>query len=67
MSTVIEDELYPESVKSTQVHGTVSPIFLQRQLNIGYNRAARLVEAMERNGVVSAPAYNGHRKILITE
>ncbi|WP_283247171.1 DNA translocase FtsK [Marinomonas sp. CT5] len=38
--------------------------FLQRRLKIGYNRAAQLMEEMERKGVVSAMAHNGHREVL---
>ncbi len=68
MKTVVDDDdLYPEAVNAIQSHGTVSPAFLQRKFNIGYNRAARLVETLETNGVVSAPAYNGHRALLLSE
>ncbi|EFU5185850.1 cell division protein FtsK, partial [Salmonella enterica] len=38
--------------------------FLQRQLRIGYNRAARLLEALEKAGVISAPEADGIRKVL---
>ena len=37
---------------------------VQRKFRIGYNRAARLVEQMEANGVVSAPGHNGNREVL---
>jgi uncharacterized protein YbjT (DUF2867 family) len=38
--------------------------WVQRQLRIGYNRAARLVEEMEKQGVVSPPEHNGDRTVL---
>ena len=38
---------------------------VQRHLRIGYNRAARLIEQMERSGLVSAMQSNGNREILV--
>ena len=38
---------------------------LQRQLRIGYNRAARMIEDMERAGLVSAMQTNGNREVLV--
>jgi S-DNA-T family DNA segregation ATPase FtsK/SpoIIIE len=40
---------------------------LQRHLRIGYNRAARLLEQMERSGLVSAMATNGNRDLLVPQ
>ncbi|WP_232830244.1 DNA translocase FtsK [Pectobacterium parmentieri] len=37
---------------------------LQRHFRIGYNRAARLIEALENDGAISTPAYNGIRKVI---
>ena len=42
----------------------VSISSIQRRFRIGYNRAANLVEAMERNGIVSEPESNGQRQVL---
>ena len=45
--------------------GKCSTSFIQRRLQIGYNRAARLVEQMEQHGVVSPANHAGKREILI--
>jgi recombination associated protein RdgC len=58
------DPLYPGAVREVVTSGKASISYVQRVLKIGYNRAARLIEAMEAEGVVSAPAYNGDRKVL---
>ena len=41
--------------------------YIQRRLSIGYNKAAKIVEAMEEQGVVSAANHVGKREILISE
>ncbi|MBA3477202.1 MAG: hypothetical protein H0T52_02200, partial [Lautropia sp.] len=46
-------------------HRRASISLVQRHLRIGYNRAARLLEQMEKSGLVSAMAGNGNREILI--
>jgi len=43
----------------------VLPTLVQRHLRIGYNRAARLIEQMERAGLVSAMQTNGNREVLV--
>ena len=58
------DELYENAVATAVANGTVSIFHLQRKFSIDYNRAARLVDALENNGVVSSSAHNGHRTIL---
>jgi S-DNA-T family DNA segregation ATPase FtsK/SpoIIIE len=47
-----EDELYQEALKIAYQYGKISTSMLQRRLRIGYNRAARLVERMEREGII---------------
>jgi S-DNA-T family DNA segregation ATPase FtsK/SpoIIIE len=50
--TPSQDSKYPEAMQLARSTGTVSASFLQRHLKVGYNRAARMVEAMEKQGLV---------------
>jgi S-DNA-T family DNA segregation ATPase FtsK/SpoIIIE len=59
------DELYDKAVAVVLKHRKVSTSFIQRQLQIGYNRAARLVERMEEEGLVSSANHVGKREILV--
>jgi len=59
-----DDPLYAEAVKAVTDEGKAGISFVQHRLRIGYNRAARLVEAMEAAGVVSVPERNGDRIVL---
>ncbi|CCF78096.1 DNA segregation ATPase FtsK [Wolbachia endosymbiont of Onchocerca ochengi] len=59
-----ENDLYKQAVAIIQRNRKVSTSYIQRQLKIGYNRAASIVERMEKEGVVSAPNYSGKREIL---
>jgi S-DNA-T family DNA segregation ATPase FtsK/SpoIIIE len=59
-----QDELYDQAVAFVTHSRRASISSVQRQLRIGYNRAARLVEEMEAAGVVSAPEHNGQREVL---
>lgn len=61
------DPLYDEAVAFVVRSGKASISAVQRQLRIGYNRAARLVEQMEQSGIVSAPEHNGNRSVLIPQ
>lgn len=61
------DELYDEAVAFVLETRKVSISSVQRKLRIGYNRAARLVEAMEQSGLVSPPGNNGNREVLTPE
>jgi len=59
-----QDELYDQAVAFVTQSRRASISSVQRQLRVGYNRAARLVEEMEAAGVVSAPEHNGQREVL---
>jgi len=59
------DPLYDEAVAIVLKTRRASISSVQRQLRIGYNRAARLIEDMERAGLVSAMQSNGNREILV--
>jgi len=58
------DELYDKAVNVVIKTRRPSISLVQRHLRIGYNRAARLIEQMERNGVVSPVGANGNREVL---
>jgi DNA segregation ATPase FtsK/SpoIIIE and related proteins len=58
------DPLYDEAVRIVTETRRASISGVQRRLKIGYNRAARLIEAMEAAGVVSPPEHNGDRTVL---
>ena len=62
----VEDVLYDEAVKIVLEDQRPTISYVQRKLRIGYQRAARLIEAMEEQGIVSAPAANGNREILVS-
>ncbi len=61
-----QDELYDQAVALVMRERKASTSFIQRYLQIGYNRAARLVERMEAEGVVGAPNHVGKREVLLT-
>lgn len=58
------DELYDQAVFVVTESRKASISYVQRRLRVGYNRAATIVEQLEENGVVSAPAHNGAREVL---
>ncbi len=58
------DELYDKAVDVVLREGKASTSFIQRHLQIGYNKAATLMERMEKEGVVSAANHVGKREIL---
>jgi len=58
------DPLYDQAVAVVVKTRRPSISLVQRHLRIGYNRAARLIEAMERAGLVSPMQANGNREVL---
>lgn len=62
-----EDALYDTAVQIVIKDRKCSTSYIQRKLAIGYNKAARLVEQMEDNGLVSAANHVGKREILVPE
>ncbi len=59
-----EDELYQKALEIVKIEGKASTSFLQRKLQIGYNRAARIIDMMESKGEVSKANHVGKREIL---
>jgi S-DNA-T family DNA segregation ATPase FtsK/SpoIIIE len=59
------DELYDRAIAVVHQHRKASTSFIQRHLQIGYNRAARIVERMEAEGVVSQANHVGKREVLL--
>jgi S-DNA-T family DNA segregation ATPase FtsK/SpoIIIE len=60
-----ETQLYRKAVQTVAESQKASTSYLQRQLRLGYNNAARLIERMEKDGVVSAPDHVGRREVLV--
>jgi S-DNA-T family DNA segregation ATPase FtsK/SpoIIIE len=60
-----DDELYDEAVSFVIESRRASISAVQRKLRIGYNRAARIIEAMEMAGLVSEMSSNGSREVLV--
>lgn len=60
-----DDPIYDETVKLVIQHDTVSASFLQRKLLIGYSRAARLIDLLERKGIISHADGSKPRGVLI--
>ena len=59
-----KDELYQSALEIVKNEGKASTSLLQRKLQIGYNRAARIIDMMEENGIVSKANHVGKREIL---
>ncbi len=59
-----KDELYQSAVEIIKSEGKASTSFLQRKLQIGYNRAARIIDMMEEEGIVSKANHVGKRDVL---
>ena len=59
-----KDELYQSALDIIRSEGKASTSFLQRKLQIGYNRAARIIDMMEADGIVSKANHVGKREVL---
>jgi len=66
-STKPLDELYDEAKNIILSEQKTSISYLQRRLQIGYNRSATLIEQLENNGILSAPNSKGNRDIIIND
>ena len=61
------DELYDKAVALVAKERKASTSFVQRYFQIGYNRAARIIEEMERQGIISPATKTGKREVLISD
>ena len=61
------DDLYDQAVALVAREQKASTSFVQRHLQIGYNRAARIIEQMEKEGVVSTANHVGRREVLVAD
>ncbi len=59
------NDLYDQAVAVVLRDSKVSTSYIQRRLGIGYNRAASLIERMEKEGMVGAANHAGKREILV--
>ncbi|MDQ3145116.1 MAG: FtsK/SpoIIIE domain-containing protein, partial [Pseudomonadota bacterium] len=60
-----ETQLYRKAIQIVAESQKASTSYLQRQLRVGYNSAARLIERMEKDGLVGVPDHVGRREVLI--
>ena len=61
------DDPYDQAVAIVLRDGKASTSYIQRRLGIGYNRAASLIERMEKEGILGQPNHQGKREILVPE
>jgi len=61
----IDEPMFDEAVEIVARAGKASTSFIQRQLKIGYNRAAGIIDEMEAQGMVSEPDHKGKREVLL--
>jgi S-DNA-T family DNA segregation ATPase FtsK/SpoIIIE len=60
-----DKSLFDQAVDIVAREGKASTSFIQRHLNIGYNKAAKLIEQMEKEGIISTANHVGKREILV--
>jgi S-DNA-T family DNA segregation ATPase FtsK/SpoIIIE len=60
-----DDPLYARAIEVVAREQKASTSFIQRHLQIGYNRAARLIDRMEMEGLISAPDHVGKREVIV--
>ena len=60
-----ETQLYHKAVQLVIENRKASTSWLQRQLRVGYNSAARLIERMEKDDIISVPDHVGRREVLV--
>ncbi len=63
----VDDELYQDAVRVVCEMGRASTSTLQRRLRVGYGRAARLIDIMEKDGIVGPPDGSKPREVLKTK
>src|ERR1700677_2895829 len=63
----VDDELYQDAVRVVCEMGRASTSTLQRRLRVGYGRAARLIDLMEKDGIVGPPDGSKPREVLKTK
>jgi S-DNA-T family DNA segregation ATPase FtsK/SpoIIIE len=61
------DKLYDQALAIVARERKATTSYIQRRLEIGYNRAARLIERMEEEGVISRPNHQGKREVLLPQ
>jgi S-DNA-T family DNA segregation ATPase FtsK/SpoIIIE len=61
------DRLYDQALSIVARERKATTSYIQRRLEIGYNRAARIIERMEEEGVISRPNHQGKREVLLPE
>jgi len=64
-SGAVKDDKFDEAVRVVATHRTASASYLQRRIGVGYNRAANLIEEMERRGIVGPAEGSKPRKVLV--
>ena len=63
----VRDETYEQARELIMTSGQASASLIQRRLRVGYPRAARMIEQMEEEGLVSTPGRDGRREVLVRQ